>query len=89
MVRSVTVTTPVISLEELGKRLGLSKARQKALLQIVTGEKAQLKTKRSQTNSKTASVSEAPSIAARTVSGRARHSISPAIGKSARASDGN
>ena len=37
MVRSVIVTTPIPSLEEFGKSLGLSKARQKALMQIMMG----------------------------------------------------
>jgi hypothetical protein len=37
MMRSVKITTPIPSLEEFGKRLGLSKARQKALMQIMTG----------------------------------------------------
>ena len=37
MVRSVKITTPIPSLEEFGKSLGLSKARQKSLLQIMTG----------------------------------------------------
>ena len=37
MVRSVKITTPIPTLEEFGSSLGLSKARQKALLQIMTG----------------------------------------------------
>jgi hypothetical protein len=35
--RSVIVTTPIPSLEEVGASLGLSKTRQKALMQIVMG----------------------------------------------------
>jgi hypothetical protein len=35
MNRSVIVTTPIPSLEEVGASLGLSKARQKALMQII------------------------------------------------------
>ncbi len=37
MNRPVIVTTPIPTLEEFGKSLGLSKARQKALMQIVMG----------------------------------------------------
>ncbi len=37
MTRSVIVTTPIPTLEEFGKSLGLSKARQKALMQIMMG----------------------------------------------------
>jgi hypothetical protein len=37
MTRSVIVTTPIPTLEEFGKRLGLSKARQKSLMQIMMG----------------------------------------------------
>jgi len=37
MVRSVKITTPIPSLEEFGRSLGLSKARQRALMQIMTG----------------------------------------------------
>jgi len=37
MNRSVIVTTPIPSLEEVGASLGLSKARQKALMQIIVG----------------------------------------------------
>jgi len=35
MVRSVKITTPIPTLEEFGKSLGLSKARQKSLVRIV------------------------------------------------------
>jgi hypothetical protein len=35
MMRSVKITTPIPTLEEFGKSLGISKARQKALLQII------------------------------------------------------
>lgn len=35
--RSVKITTPIPSLEEFGRRLGLSKARQKSLIRIVMG----------------------------------------------------
>jgi hypothetical protein len=35
MMRSVKITTPIPSLEEFGKRLGLSKARQRSLIRIV------------------------------------------------------
>jgi hypothetical protein len=34
MARSVNITTPIPTLEELGERLGLSKARQESLLDI-------------------------------------------------------
>ena len=37
MTRSVIVTTPIPTLEEFGERLGISKARQKALMQIIMG----------------------------------------------------
>jgi hypothetical protein len=37
MGRSVTITTPIPTLEEVGKRLKMSKARQQRLIQIVTG----------------------------------------------------
>lgn len=37
MARSVKITTPIPTLEEFGRSLGLSKARQKALMQIMTG----------------------------------------------------
>jgi hypothetical protein len=37
MMRSVKITTPIPSLEEFGERLGISKARQKALMQIIMG----------------------------------------------------
>jgi hypothetical protein len=37
MTRSVVVTTPIPSLEEFGNSLGLSKARQKSIMQIMTG----------------------------------------------------
>ncbi len=40
MVRSVKITTPIPSLEEFGKSLGLSKARQKSLMQIMTDGEA-------------------------------------------------
>ena len=33
--RSVKITTPIPTLEEFGKSLGISKARQKALMQII------------------------------------------------------
>jgi hypothetical protein len=35
MPRSVTISTPIPTLEELGKRLGLSKRRQDALLRLM------------------------------------------------------
>jgi hypothetical protein len=38
MVRSVKITTPIPSLEEFGKALGISKARQKSLMQIILGD---------------------------------------------------
>jgi hypothetical protein len=37
MTRSVKITTPIPSLEEFGRSLGLSKARQKSLADIVMG----------------------------------------------------
>jgi hypothetical protein len=37
MGRSVFITTPIPSLEEVGKRLKMSKARQKRLIEIVRG----------------------------------------------------
>jgi len=37
MNRSVVITTPIPSLEEVGASLGLSKARQKALMRIIMG----------------------------------------------------
>jgi hypothetical protein len=37
MMRSVKITIPIPSLEEFGRRLGLSKARQKSIMQIMTG----------------------------------------------------
>jgi hypothetical protein len=40
MMRSVKITTPIPTLEEFGERLGLSKARQKALMQIIMGADA-------------------------------------------------
>jgi hypothetical protein len=35
--RSVIVTTPIPTLEEFGESLGISKTRQKALMQIIMG----------------------------------------------------
>jgi hypothetical protein len=35
MARSVTISTPIPTLEEFGKSLGLSKSRQKSLLRLV------------------------------------------------------
>ena len=35
MMRSVKITTPIPTLEEFGKSLGISKTRQKALMQII------------------------------------------------------
>jgi hypothetical protein len=40
MGRSVTITTPIPTLEEVGKRLKMSKARQRRLIEIVTGSAA-------------------------------------------------
>jgi hypothetical protein len=40
MTRSVKVATPIPSLEEFGKSLGLSKAKQNSLIRIVTGSNA-------------------------------------------------
>lgn len=40
MARSVKISTPIPSVEEVGKRLGLSKARQSSLLQIILGTRA-------------------------------------------------
>jgi hypothetical protein len=40
MKRSVIIDTPIPTLEEFRKSLGLSKARQKSLERIVLGEKA-------------------------------------------------
>jgi hypothetical protein len=37
MGRSVTISTPIPTLEEVGKRLKMSKARQKRLIEIVRG----------------------------------------------------
>jgi hypothetical protein len=37
MGRSVTITTPIPTLEEVGKRLKMSKARQRRLIEIVRG----------------------------------------------------
>jgi hypothetical protein len=37
MGRSVTITTPIPTLEEVGKRLKMSKARQQRLIEIVRG----------------------------------------------------
>jgi hypothetical protein len=37
MTRSVIVTTPIPTLEEFGKSLGISKTRQKALMRIIMG----------------------------------------------------
>ena len=37
MMRSAKITTPIPTLEEFGKRLGISKARQKALKRIIMG----------------------------------------------------
>ena len=37
MGRSVTITTPIPTLEEVGKRLKMSKARQQRLIEIVKG----------------------------------------------------
>jgi hypothetical protein len=37
MGRSVYITTPIPTLEEVGNRLKMSKARQRRLIQIVTG----------------------------------------------------
>jgi len=37
MGRSVIITTPIPTLEEVGKRLKMSKTRQRRLIQIVTG----------------------------------------------------
>lgn len=39
MTRSVIVTTPIPTLEEFGKALGLSKARQKAIMRIMMESK--------------------------------------------------
>lgn len=36
MTRSVIVTTPIPTLEEFGKSLGISKARQKSIMRIMT-----------------------------------------------------
>lgn len=44
MVRSVKITTPIPSLEEFGKSLGISKARQRSLIQIMTGNRPGHKT---------------------------------------------
>jgi hypothetical protein len=37
MGRSVTITTPIPTLEEVGKRLKMSKARQQRIIEIVRG----------------------------------------------------
>jgi hypothetical protein len=37
MMRSVKITTPIPTLEEFGKSLGISKTRQKAVMRIMTG----------------------------------------------------
>jgi hypothetical protein len=37
MGRSVTITTPIPTLEEVGKRLKMGKARQRRLIEIVRG----------------------------------------------------
>jgi hypothetical protein len=37
MTHSVVIATPIPTLEEFGKSLGISKARQKALMRIITG----------------------------------------------------
>jgi hypothetical protein len=37
MARSVKISTPIPSLEEVGKQLGLSKSRQNSLLRIILG----------------------------------------------------
>jgi hypothetical protein len=39
MGRSVTITTPIPTLEEVGKRLNMSKARQQRLIEIVRGSR--------------------------------------------------
>jgi len=36
---SVTITTPIPTLEEVGKRLNMSKARQQRLIEIVRGSR--------------------------------------------------
>jgi hypothetical protein len=47
MARSVTISTPVPSLEEFGKSLGLSKTRQDSLLKLVRRKDGQLAGRRS------------------------------------------
>lgn len=37
--RRAIITTPIPTLDELGKRLGVSKARQREIISIVRGEK--------------------------------------------------
>lgn len=37
--RPAIITTPIPTLDELGKRLGVSKARQREIISIVRGEK--------------------------------------------------
>jgi hypothetical protein len=39
MGRSVTISTPIPTLEEVGKRLKMSKARQRRLIEIVRGDR--------------------------------------------------
>ena len=40
MVRSVKISTPIPTVEEVAERLGVSKARQKSLARIMFGHKA-------------------------------------------------
>ena len=46
MTRSVVITTPIPTLEEVAKRLGMSKRRQNILLRLANGEDASGKPKR-------------------------------------------
>jgi hypothetical protein len=72
MARSVKISTPIPSVEEVGKRLGLSKTRQNSLLRIILGPRKDATVKSAKAakgKSKNASTSRSGVSGTRTVEG--------------------